>query len=147
MRRIIFSILSIAILFAACSSSEKTEIKTKHSTVLIMPFSYTEKYPFKFDQERKALVWAFESHGFVVNEEEGVWNKIEEGNLRLSNLYEADVFKMADIALSDLIIYSYNRNLRVFDCKKKTTVTYKSEFETSPVNYQALVSRLAGMGY
>jgi len=147
MRRIILSILSVSLLLAACSSSEKTEIKTKHSTVLIMPFSYTEKYPFEFDQERKALVWAFESNGFVINEKEEVWNKIEERNLRLSNLYEADVFKIADIAQSDLIIYSYNRNLRVFDCKKKTTISYKSEFETSPLNYQTLVMRLIGMGY
>lgn len=147
MRRIIFLVLSVSLLFAACSSSQKTEIKTKHSTVLIMPFSYTEKYPFKFDQERKSLVWAFESNGFVINESEGVWNKIEEGNLRLSNLYEADIFKMATISESDLIIYSYNRNLKVFDCKKKTIISYKSEFETAPLNYQTLVMRLVGLGY
>jgi hypothetical protein len=143
----IFSILSLVLLFNACSSVEETTIKTKHSTVLIMPFSYTEKYPFKFDQERKSVSWAFESYGFVVNETESVWNKIEESNLRLSELHEADVYKMADIAQSDLIIYRAKGGLRVFDCKKKTLVTYQSDYEVTPINYQSLVTRLAGIGY
>lgn len=147
MKLMIFSLLSLVLILNACSSVDETTIKTKHSTVLVMPLSFTERFPFKFDQERKSIEWAFESYGFKVNNDEEVWDKIEEFNFQLANLHEAEVFIIADIAKSDLIIYNYNRSLRVFDSKKKSFVTYQSGYEVSPIDYNSLVTRLAGLGY
>lgn len=136
----IFFLFSLLILLQSCSTLNRNEEQIPTS-VLIMPIMQRENYPFKFDQDRKILVWNFLSRGFNVIEDENVWNEIINTGLDLTKLQNSDIVRISKIIKVDLIISSNGK--KVYDCNKKTFIIDNNSYQQT----QDLALYLKSRGY
>ncbi|MFZ5947534.1 MAG: hypothetical protein ACOYU5_06150 [Stygiobacter sp.] len=131
---------SLIILIQSCTNFVKTE-KQNVTSVIIMPIMPRENYPFKFDQDRKILVWNFQSRGFNVIEDEKVWNEIINTDLDLTKLQNADIVKISKLIKVDLIISSNGE--KVYDCNKNSFIIDNNSYQPT----QDLALYLKSRGY
>ncbi|MEW6005202.1 MAG: hypothetical protein AB1695_07810 [Stygiobacter sp.] len=131
---------SLIILIQSCTNFVKTE-KQNVTRVIIMPIMPRENYPFKFDQDRKILVWNFQSRGFNVIEDEKVWNEIINTDLDLTKLQNADIVKISKLIKVDLIISSNGE--KVYDCNKNSFIIDNNSYQPT----QDLALYLKSRGY
>lgn len=136
----IFVLILLIIISQGCTTSEKLNTH-KATSVIIMPIMPRENYPFKYDQDRKILVWNFQSHGFNVIEDESVWQKIIDTGLDLTKLQNADIVKISNLVNADLIISSNGK--KVYDSNKKIFIIDSNSYQPT----QDLALYLKSRGY
>lgn len=106
-----------------------------------MPMLPRENFPFKFDHDRKMLVWNFESRGFIVDENKSTWSKVISTNLDLTKLQNADIVKISKLVSIDLIICCNGK--KIYDCNKNQFVIDSFSYQPS----QDLALYLKSLGY
>jgi len=134
-------LLSFVLLFLLLSCSQSNLPKEIHSKVLIMPIMPRENFPFKFDQDRKMLVWNFQSRGFIVDESQSTWSRVISTNLDLTKIQDADIVKISKLVSVDLIICSNGK--KVYDCNKNQFIIDTNSYQPT----QDLALYLKSLGY
>ncbi len=136
----ILFLFSFLLIMQGCSDVDKIE-KKNPTSVIIMPIMPRENFPFKFDQDRKILVWNFQSRGFNVIEDESAWAEIINTGLDLTKLQNADIVRISKLVKVDLIISSNGK--KVYDCNKNNFIIDNNSYQPT----QDLPLYLKSRGY
>jgi hypothetical protein len=160
---LILLLVSVAVSFISCSSSNELNSTKKITSVIIMPIAKNNGVYFREDYVWHRLVWSFESNGFNVINNDSVWNILVDTGYDLSRLTDSQVMEIAKNLKTDLIILKGIYGVvKVFDSGKKEFVVYddmggsasydvrsaKGKFVNNNENkYAQLVMKVRGLGY